>query len=144
MFTKGDTKKIGGITGANITPLADVTTTLIVVFLITMPTIMWSGISVNRTQTDKGQEVIRKEMPAEDEMLTIAIRPGVVTLNRVPVTPALLGELLANRLAEREDKTVVVVPSDDVELGEVVSVLDIAKASGAGNLALVNLEDVEK
>jgi biopolymer transport protein ExbD len=36
------------------------------------------------------------------------------------------------------DKTVVVVPSDMVTLGLVVEVLDIAKASGAEQLALLN------
>jgi biopolymer transport protein ExbD len=140
MFSSNNKNKLGGITRPNITPLADVTTTLIVVFLITMPSILWSGIQVNATEAEAGAPVVTKKMPAEDQPLTIAVRPDGVTLNRVPVTLANLGDLLSRRLDERSDKTVIVVPSEKVELGEVVSVLDVAKASGAGALALVNLE----
>jgi len=41
-------------------------------------------------------------------------------------------------LATRDDKTVVIVPHDEVLLGQVVEVLDIAKASGAESLAMLN------
>jgi biopolymer transport protein ExbD len=44
-------------------------------------------------------------------------------------------------LAARIDKTVVVVPSDDVPLGDVVSVLDAAKAGGAQSLAMLNRKE---
>ncbi len=133
-----------GITGANITPLADVTTTLIVVFLVTMPTILWSGIEVKATEAEGGSQVISSQAPKENTLLTIAVRPDGLTLNREPIEFADLGPKLVERLAEREDKTVVVVPSDLVELGEVVAVLDVAKASGAGSLALLNLKESKR
>ncbi len=53
--------KRGGLQGqndANITPLADVTTTLIVVFLITMPALMWNGIQVNQAEAGSEQAVV--------------------------------------------------------------------------------------
>jgi len=64
-----------------------------------------------------------------------------VTVNRKQVEFADLSGVLVEMLAQREDKTVVIVPSDYVELGRVVEVLDVAKASGAGALALLNMNE---
>lgn len=144
MFLKRKKRiELGGVTGANVTPLADVTTTLIVVFLVTMPTIMWSGIDVKATEGEGGDQVLAREVQRDkqDELLTVAVQPEGVTVNREQVAFTDLPDVLSSLLASREDKTVVVVPSDYVELGRVVEVLDVAKASGAGSLALLNMNE---
>ena len=123
---------------ANITPLADVTTTLIVVFLITMPALLWNGIQVNPAEAGSEQAVITPTESTDDGLLTVAITPEGITLNGTAMEPDELETELTARLAERSDKTVVIVPHDDVILGLVVEVLDIAKASGAENLAMLN------
>ena len=128
-----------GMNQPNITPLADVTTTLIVVFLITMPSIMWNGIQVKPAEASADQQVIQtSQVKDRDQILTIEVLPEGLTLNGVAVRSDQLEPLLTSQLRTREDKTVVVVPSDLVELGTVVDVLDIAKASGATALALLN------
>jgi biopolymer transport protein TolR len=123
---------------ANITPLADVTTTLIVVFLITMPALLWNGIQVNPAEAGSEQAVITPTEATDDGLLTVAVTPDGITLNGIAMEPEELETELTARLAERSDKTVVIVPHDDVILGLVVEVLDIAKASGAENLAMLN------
>ena len=123
---------------ANITPLADVTTTLIVVFLITMPAMLWNGIQVNSAEAGSEQAVITPTEATDDGLLTVAVTPEGITLNGTAMEPDELETELTARLAERSDKTVVIVPHDDVILGLVVEVLDIAKASGAENLAMLN------
>jgi len=123
---------------ANITPLADVTTTLIVVFLITMPAMLWNGIQVNSAEAGSEQAVITPTEATDDGLLTVAVTPEGITLNGTAMEPDELETELTARLAERSDKTVVIVPHDDVILGSVVEVLDIAKASGAENLAMLN------
>ena len=123
---------------ANITPLADVTTTLIVVFLITMPALLWNGIQVNPAEAGSEQAVITPTESTDDGLLTVAVTPEGITLNGTAMEPDELETELTARLAERSDKTVVIVPHDDVILGLVVEVLDIAKASGAENLAMLN------
>ena len=127
-----------GLNEANITPLADVTTTLIVIFLITLPAIMWNGIQVNAAET--GSET-REVSPADEVvagLVTLAVRPEGITMDGDPVGLEELSERLTPRLAGSEDRTVVVVPHDAVALGDVVAVLDVAKASGAERLALLN------
>ena len=66
------------------------------------------------------------------------VAPEGISLNGTTMEPDELETELTSRLAERSDKTVVIVPHDDVILGTVVEVLDIAKASGAENLAMLN------
>ena len=123
---------------ANITPLADVTTTLIVVFLITMPALLWNGIQVNSAEAGSESAVVTPTESTEDGLLTVVVAPEGISLNGTAMEPDELETELTSRLAERSDKTVVIVPHDDVILGTVVEVLDIAKASGAENLAMLN------
>ncbi len=123
---------------ANITPLADVTTTLIVVFMITMPALMWNGIQVNSAEAGNEQAVVTPTDAAEDGLLMVAVTPEGITLNGEPIDTVNLELELTEQLGTRDDKTVVIVPHDDVILGSVVEVLDIAKASGAESLAMLN------
>jgi len=129
---------VNGNTEANITPLADVTTTLIVVFLITMPAIMWNGIQVNQAEAGTENAIIQPKDVQDEDMLTVSVLPEGNDLNGVQVTVAELEQELTWRLAMREDKTVVIIPHDEVSLGRVVEVLDVAKMSGAESLALLN------
>jgi len=142
MLRKKKNATFQGQTDANITPLADVTTTLIVVFLITMPTMMWNGIQVNATSAQADSEIVTTIAPEDqEEMLTVVVSVGEVTLNGVVIELNALEEELRGQLAARTDKTVVVVPSDTVPLGDVVSVLDAAKAGGAQSLAMLNRKE---
>ncbi len=133
--------KHGGLQGqneANITPLADVTTTLIVVFLITMPALMWNGFQVNQAEAGSENAVVTPTEVKNEDLLTVEVKPEGIILNGNPVDTESLENLLSDELARRQDKTVVIVPDDAVILGAVVEVLDIAKASGAESLAMLN------
>ena len=123
---------------ANITPLADVTTTLIVVFMITMPAMMWNGIQVNQAEAGSETAVVTPTEIKEEGLLTVAVTPAGITLNGAMVDVFELENTLTSELANRDDKVVVIVPHDEVLLGQVVEVLDIAKASGAESLAMLN------
>jgi biopolymer transport protein ExbD len=127
-----------GLNEANITPLADVTTTLIVVFLITMPALMWSGFDVNQAETGGESPQVQPTDKLDDDLLTIAVTEAGLKLNGKLLSDEGLAEAMTRELAGRQDRTVVIVPEDQVVLGRVVTALDIAKASGAENLALLN------
>ncbi|MBM4117966.1 biopolymer transporter ExbD [bacterium] len=129
-------KQLPGIAEANIVPLADVVTTLIVVFLMTMPALMWSGIQVNATRAAKTETVVRKENSAEDK-LTVLVTAGSIQVDGRHVDLAELGRLARERLAASADRTVIVVPEADVRLGNVVTVMDVLKQNGAKGLALL-------
>jgi biopolymer transport protein TolR len=138
MALKNKRSGLAGQNEANITPLADVTTTLIVVFLITMPALMWNGFQVNQAQAGSENAVVTPTDVKDEDLLTVEVRPQGLLLNGEPVDSGSLESLLTGALAQRQDKTVVIVPDDAVVLGAVVEVLDIAKASGAESLAMLN------
>lgn len=123
---------------ANITPLADVTTTLIVVFMITMPAMMWNGFQVNQAEAGSESSVVTPTELEDKELLTVEVLPEGITLNGVSVEVDSLQSILTRELDQRSTKTVVIAPNDAVILGAVVEVLDIAKASGAESLAMLN------
>ena len=127
---------------ANITPLADVTTTLIVVFLITMPAIMGNGIQVNATRAEASESVVTTATPEEsEEMVMVSVTPEGIQLNGEDTELEDLAASITETLAARVEKTVVIVPSDFVTLGNVVEVMDAAKAGGAKSLALLNRKE---
>jgi len=125
------------IAEANVTPLADVVTTLIVVFLMTMPALVWSGIQVNATRAAKSREVVRKDRSTADKM-TVLIHKGVIEVDGESLRMAELASMTRERMAGADDRTVILVPDDDVPLGWVVTVMDVLKQNGAEGLALLN------
>jgi len=125
------------ISGANVTPLADVVTTLIVIFLMTMPAILWSGIQVNATRAVKTDEVVRKENSVQDKMTVLVAENGIQVDGEL-CDLAGLAALTRERLRGDADRTVIVVPDDAVLLGNVVSVMDVLKQNGGEGLALLN------
>lgn len=125
----------------NITPLADVTTTLIIVFLMTMPAILGNGIQVNATRAEASETVVTTREKQDEEMLLVSVTPEGVKMNGETVALADLERRLADALSARTDKTVVIVPSDFVKLGDVVDVMDAAKGGGASSLALLNRKE---
>lgn len=126
---------------SNIAPMANVTATLIVVFLITMPAVMGYGIQADSTRTKAGGTVVTMHEKADDEALMVSVSPEGIRVNGEEVALADLDEVLGELLASRTDKTVVIVPGDFVKLGDVVKVMDAAKNGGATSLALLDRKE---
>jgi len=119
----------------NLTPLSDAALTLIVVFLITMPALLWTGIKINSTKAIRSEKA---EAPKPDlQPVSISITEQKVYLNGKEVAIKNLKWNLGKELAKKKGRTVIVVPDANVLLDRVVKVLDIAKQAGADKLALL-------
>jgi biopolymer transport protein ExbD len=125
-------------TRPNITPLADVTMTLIIVFLIAMPALMWSGIRVNATQATTARHETVPQSEVEGELIVISVDPSGIRLDGEDITFDDLGPAIKARTEANGSSTVVVVPDDEVLLASVVDVLDTAKGAGAEKIALLD------
>jgi biopolymer transport protein ExbD len=114
----------------NITPFTDVVLVLLVIFMITTPLMVQSGIQVKlpkvaQAETDEG------------EMLTIMIDPaGTIFLNGKAISPENLKATLTATLSNKPDQTVVVKADKETKYDWVVNAIDIAKQSGAKKFAL--------
>lgn len=112
----------------NITPLTDVFLVLLIIFMVTTPLIMTSGIKIKMPRT--------QALPALTERDIII---GVTSseryfVNNVEVEKTRLGGYLKEM--NMEGKLVVVQADRTLSHGLVMQVMDVAKQSGAEKLAL--------
>jgi biopolymer transport protein ExbD len=119
----------------NLIPLCDASLTLIIVFLITMPALLWTGIKVNATRAIRSEraEAVKPDL----EPLSISITKKGIYLNGKDVDMENLKRNLLEKLAKRKERTVIIIPDANVLLDKVVEVLDISKQAGADKLALL-------
>ena len=122
----------------NITPLTDVVMVLLVIFMVTTPLMMQEAFKI------KLPTAVTSE-PQQEQTTTISVEPGnIIHLNKAVVSLDDLRQLLPSRMANSQDKTVVIKADQAILHGEVVKILDIAKESGALKLAIATEHEKEK
>lgn len=116
------------------TPLIDVSLVLVVILMVATPMALQSSIAVSRSASSGRQAV-----PARTERIEISILGGdSVLVNRSFVPRAALGVTLGKWIDASATRQVVVRCADGVSHGVFVSVIDEAKARGAGSIAVVS------
>jgi len=118
----------------NITPLGDLSLTLIVILMIVSPMIMQSMIRVHSSKAVESTQVERtKEKP-----LFVRITNEAIYLNTESMgSEEEFSIRLAKELANKKDKSVMITADREVLHGKVVHILDLAKQSGAVKLSLL-------
>jgi biopolymer transport protein ExbD len=114
----------------NITPFTDVILVLLIIFMITTPLFLQSGIKVNLPK------VTKSPMQMEKQLVLTVTKDGQYFLNDKRVYLATLAQELKAQFVAREDRLLVIKADRDVLHGTVVKVMDIAKQSGADKLAI--------
>ena len=120
----------------NIVPLADVTLVLLIIMMVLSPMVMSSMIRVMTPRLDK---VAAKRTPDKTpDPLLIKITAKGLFLNNNPVeSQEFLGEQIGIKLADDPERPVIVSADDNIEVGNVVSILDLAKQKGAAKVSLM-------
>jgi len=114
----------------NITPFTDVVLVLLVIFMITTPIILQSGIKVNLPKASAAEAESSKN-------LIVTIDPaGNIFIEKRKVQIEDLKEELTAVLASRPDAAVIIKGDKEVKYDTVIQVLDAAKQSGAMKFAL--------
>ena len=114
----------------NVTPLVDVTLTLLVIFIITAPT-LFQELPVNLPQSVVGQAQMQ-----EGIVITVD-QGGSIRIDREPVDAAQFGPRFAAALAGRGDAPVFVRADQQVPYGRVVDIVGQVKAAGVERVGLV-------
>lgn len=130
-------RRIIPLTEPTLTPLCDAALTLIVVFIIMMPGMFWSGIKVNATRAVRDNNNNLAVAAKSPQFVSLSITKKGVYLNGKLVDSDKLVDRLRESLAVLEEKTVIVLPDADVPVQAVVSAFDSAKLAGAKKLALL-------
>lgn len=123
------------IADINVTPLVDITLVLLIVYMITVPTIVANpAIKVDLPTASSGQE-------ARDTTLTVAIHRDAsgaigVYANGEPVDDEKLRELVPDLLEKNKDLVAVIAADKGIAYGDVVRFVDLVGSLGVGKIAL--------
>jgi biopolymer transport protein ExbD len=123
-----------------LTSLVDIALSLVIGFMVAMPLFFETGIFVSAP----GAARVGKSEPGSDIKANVFItNSGQVLLNEAPVSYENLADLLPKLLDRSVERRVVVATDDSVRYERVMRVLDIAKQSGAADLALLRRRRVK-
>lgn len=120
------------LTEINVTPLVDVCLVLVIIFMLTAPFFIQSGIDVHRT----GVQAFGMSTPQENVMVVV-IDKDKIMINSKKVTWEDVGFTMAKQMQESPGKVVLIRAAKDVPHGTVIRIMDIAKQNGAAELALM-------
>jgi biopolymer transport protein ExbD len=110
----------GEISGINVTPLVDVVLVLLVIFMITAPTLYQNALKVQLPQAKTGEEQAKNTLQITvDQAGAISIQGKVVTL-----------EELSKKAKQDHPTSAIVMADRKVEHGKVITIIDQLKADG--------------
>jgi biopolymer transport protein TolR len=118
------------MSGINVTPLVDVTLTLLVIFIITAPT-LFQELPVNLPQSVVGQAQMQAGIVISVD------QGGSIRIDREPVDATQFGPRFVAALAGRGDAPVFVRADQQVPYGRVVEIVGQVKAAGVERVGLV-------
>lgn len=124
----------------NVTSLVDVALALVIGFIVSIPLFFETGIFVSAPGVARAGET---EEGSDIKANIYVDNDGRVLLNETLVSYENLSNLLPRLLERSVERKVVVSSGDMVKYDVVVRILDIAKQSGAADIALLRRRRVE-
>ena len=114
-----------------IIPMIDTIFFLLVFFMIsTLSMTQFKGMPVNLPKAASGQQA-----PAQSAAITVD-KEGRLFLNQQAVDRSALGDALKQQLAKNPEMLVVINADDGVAHGQVVEIMDIARAVNVAKMAI--------
>ena len=134
MKRKSYIKETKTLSEINLTSLVDVSLTLVIIFMVSYPLIMQSGINVSTPSMEKAKSQLEEtELKAE-----ITLKNDYsIELNGKKIEPDYLSDSLKTLMEASIDKMVVISAEENVLHDHVVAILDEAKQCGAEKLSIV-------
>ena len=134
MKRKSYIKENKALTEINLTSLVDVCLTLVIIFMVSYPLVMQSGINISSPSVKKARTQLEEtELKAE----IILKEDYSIQLNGKPIEPDYLADSLKTLMAASKNKMVVISAEENVLHDHVVAILDEAKQCGAEQLSIV-------
>lgn len=124
----------GGLGEANVTSLVDVSLSLVIIFMVSLPFLLESGIFVN---SPKVTAAAAPTQVTEVKVNIYITEDGRYVLNEESVPRERLEYLMGELLKRSVERRVIISADGAVKHERVVEVLDIAKQHGAQELAIL-------
>lgn len=133
-FSPGGAGAKGAVPVLNVTPLVDVTLVVLIIFMVVAPMLTKTFTLVLPSES----LAAAPSEPLSDEPMVLALDAhGALTLNKRPIAVAELGEALPPLVRRSRQKVLSVEAADELAYGDVLAVVDAARAAGAPSVAMV-------
>jgi len=126
--------KGGAMADINVTPMADIMIVLLIIFMVITP-MLSKGVDVNLPKAGNTKE--RKDDP---KSIVVAVKKdGTTFLNGVKVEnpDQNLTAQIRERLEEVQDKVIYLKGDEGIAYAEVMRVMDLCRAGGVEEVALI-------
>jgi biopolymer transport protein ExbD len=134
MNGRANGRKQKPVSNINLTSMVDVCLTLVIIFMVSYPLVMQSGIKVSSPSMKKAKTISEEtELKAEINLK----EDYTIELNGDIISPELLSDSLKSLMQSSKDKMVVVSAEENVLHDHVVAILDEAKQCGAEQLSII-------
>lgn len=119
----------------NIVPLTDIMLVLLVIFMVTTPMIVFESLKISLPAAKEG--VTREK--GKGTVISVTDE-GKVYIDKQQINIDEVKKVLKDKLANNQNKTVLIKGDKSVNYGLIVKILDFAKASGAEKLSVATVK----
>ncbi len=124
--------------GVNLGPFSDVTTSLVIMFMLTIPFLVESGIYISRSLPAKLRTPLQRKPQKSDIKVNIHLKAdGTILLNEEPVDPSILPDLIPKLLARSVKKQALLSADEEVIYENVIQIIDLVKEKGASDVLIM-------
>jgi len=120
----------------NVVPLADLSLVLLIVLMVISPMVMSSMIKVSTPNVEKSNVKPMKEKTPDPLLIKITYE-GLFLNNNLVDSEEFLAEQIAIKLFDDPERPVILSSEDNIQVGVVVRILDLARQNGAERVSLV-------
>ncbi|MDR1926262.1 MAG: biopolymer transporter ExbD [Endomicrobium sp.] len=118
------------ISEINITPFTDIVLVLLIIFIITTPMLMQSGIKVSlpKTQVADNENISNIEV--------VIVKEGYVYIEGKQIHSSNIEDVVRELVVSHPDKSIVIKGDKDVQYEHIIQFMDKAKKAGTIKFAL--------
>ena len=129
----------GANSDINITPFIDILLVLLIIFMVIQPMVQYD---LQARVPQKLPDELPQDLIIKSDAIVVSIdRQGAYRINQDAVTFDQLGTRLFDIYSARANKNMFILGDVDLAFDDVVTVIDIAKGAGVGDIGLLTPED---
>lgn len=126
----------------NITPYIDILLVLLIIFMVIQPTDQYD-LEARVPQKSQKEELPKNVKVITDTIVVSIDAQNNLMINADPVRMDQLGPRLFDIYSARANKNMFIRGARDLPFGSVVTIIDIAKGAGVGDIGLITDEEVK-